>query len=410
MIWREETACRSCKSPELEVVIEFGETPLADRLLRDDQLDEPEPVVPLTLIVCRSCSLAQIRETVDPRALFGAEYPYFSSVSPALMRHFAGTAAAIMQRVELNESTLVVEAASNDGYLLRHFQKLGIPVLGVDPAVAPAEAAMSAGVPTLVEFFGIDLARRLTSEGRRAMVFAANNVLAHVPDLNGFVAGIAEVLVDDGVAVIEVPYVVDLVDHCEFDTIYHQHLCYFSLTALVPLFERHGLVLSDVERVPIHGGSLRLFIERGTAQRPSVTAMLSAERERGFDGPDAYRGFGDRVAALRRRLRELLDRAHADGARIVGYGAAAKATTLMAYCGIGRDDLEYVCDLSEFKQGRFMGGNHLPIRPPSALRNDPPDLVLVLAWNFADEIIDQNRWFADTGGRFLVPVPEPHVV
>lgn len=410
MIAEVRTDCRSCGSERLEQLIDFGETPLADRLLREDQLDEPELSANLTLAICGDCSLVQILETVDPEILFFAEYPYFSSVSPSLLAHFGGSARAIIERFGLDAGSFVVEAASNDGYMLRNFAEADIPVLGIDPAKAPAQAAIDAGIPTLIDFFGRDLAERIVAEHGNADVFLGNNVLAHVPDLNGFVAGIAELLNERGVAVIEAPYVVDLVDHREFDTIYHQHLCYFSVTALVALFERHGLHLNDVERTPIHGGSLRLFVQPFPDRAPVVDQLLAEEAERGFDRADAYRDFADRVDALRDGLRAILDEIRSDGGRIAGYGAAAKATTLLAYCGIDRDDLEYVCDLNEYKQGRYMGGNHLPIRPPSALQEDRPDYVLILAWNFATEIMSQNAAFAEAGGRFIVPVPEPEVV
>lgn len=409
-IARDEVACRSCGSDDLEVVIEFGATPLADRILRADQLDEPGLVADLTLVVCRACSLAQIRETVDPAVLFFDEYPYFSSVSPSLVAHFRGSAERIIDRVGLGPESLVVEAASNDGYMLKAFAERGIPVLGIDPAPAPAKVANDGGIPTLVEFFGTELARRLTAEGRRADVFLGNNVLAHVPDLNGFVAGIAELLTPTGTAVIEAPYVVDLVDHCEFDTIYHQHLCYFSATALDALFRRHGLFLNDIERVPVHGGTLRIFVQPVDDRRPIVDELLDAERERGFDGPAAYRQFATHVATLRTRLLAILDPLRAEGSRIVGYGAAAKATTMLAYCGIDRSYLDYICDLNEYKQGKFMGGNQIPIVAPAALVDDPADHVLILAWNFAAEIMAQNSAYAAAGGRFIVPVPEPQVV
>ncbi|MGD2048708.1 MAG: methyltransferase domain-containing protein, partial [Chloroflexota bacterium] len=261
MFYKNEVVCRSCGSKNLETILAFGNTPLADRLLTEEQLDDPELIAPLTLVFCSDCTLAQIRETVDPEVLFYAEYPYFSSVSASLMAHFRESALEIMADRVLNEDSFVVEAASNDGYMLKNFAEKDIPVLGIDPAQAPAQAALKAGIPTMCTFFGRDLAQQLRREGRAADVFLANNVLAHVPDLNGFVAGIRTILKDSGLAVIEVPYVVDLVDHCEFDTIYHQHLCYFSVTALDRLFRRHTLYLNDVHRVAIHGGSLRLFVE-----------------------------------------------------------------------------------------------------------------------------------------------------
>ncbi len=410
MIAHDETQCRSCGLDALQTIIAFGSTPLADRLLREDQLDEPELSADLTLVICTDCALVQIRETVDPEILFFAEYPYFSSVSPSLVAHFAGSASAIMNNWPLDENSLVVEAASNDGYMLRNFAEAGIPVLGIDPAKAPAQAANDAGIPTMVDFFGLDLADRILDEHGPADVFLGNNVLAHVPDLNGFVAGIAALLKDTGVAVIEAPYVVDLVDHCEFDTIYHQHLCYFSVTALDSLLRRHHLYLNDVEHTSIHGGSLRLFIQKLDDPKPVIAEMLAAERQRGFDRADAYQSFSARIDKLRTDLREIIDGLVADGSTIAGYGAAAKATTLLAFCGIDRRHLAYVCDLNTYKQGRYMGGNHLPIVPPSALATDPPDYVLILAWNFATEIMAQNQAFAAAGGKFIVPVPEPMVV
>ncbi len=255
--------CRSCGKKNLQLIISFGRTALADRIITHDQLRLPEITAPLDLVFCPHCSLVQITESVDPEILFGPEYPYFSSVSPSLLAHFRASAEYLMATRNLGPGSLVVEAASNDGYMLKNFQQHGIPVLGIDPAAAPARAAQEAGVPTLNTFFGEELAGRLRGEeGKAADVFLANNVLAHVPDLNGFVKGIRVMLKDDGVAVIECPYLVDLVDHCEFDTIYHQHLCYFSVTALDRLFRRHGLFLNEIKRVPVHGGSLRLFVQR----------------------------------------------------------------------------------------------------------------------------------------------------
>lgn len=405
-----EPGCRSCGSARLVPTLDLGVTPLADRLMNDRTLREPEPVCPLTVVMCRDCSLVQIRETVDPRVLFGADYPYYSSVSEGLLRHFAGTAAAARKRRPVDASSLVVELASNDGYLLKNYVEDGVPVLGIDPAPGPVEVARKRGVDTLHAFFTRELAGELAGSGRRADILHANNVLAHVADTNGFVAGIALVLKEDGLAVIECPYVRDLVDHCEFDTIYHQHLCYFSVTALDALFRRHGLVLVDVERVPIHGGSLRLFVARQGTPGAAVKAILAEERELGLDGPAYYETFAERVRTLRTRLRDLVGRLKADGARIVGYGAAAKACTLLAYTGIGADQLECLVDKSTFKQGWYFPGNHLPVRSPDWLLESQPEYTLILPWNFADEIISQQAEYRRRGGKFIIPVPDPVVV
>jgi hypothetical protein len=391
-------------------VLSLGSTPLANSLLTEEQLDQPEPRFPLDLVLCRNCTLVQITETVPPEILF-RDYLYFSSFSDTMLAHAQELATRITADRKLGAASLVVEAASNDGYLLAVYLSLGVPVLGIEPARNIATVAEERGVPTIAEFFDATLATRLAGEGRRADVFHGHNVLAHVADLNGFVEGIAIVLADDGVAVIEAPYVKDMIDRCEFDTIYHEHLCYYSLTALEALFNRHGLAVANVERVAIHGGSLRVFVEHaGVTRTRAVTELLAEEAAWGVGEPDLYDAFALRVTELGTELDALLAGLKANGASIAAYGAAAKGSTLLNVFGIGPGTLDYVVDRSTVKIGRYMPGVHLRIYPPERLLTEMPDYLLLLAWNLADEIMAQQGEYRQRGGRFIVPVPIPEVV
>ena len=408
---RGTASCRSCGADRLRPFLDLGETPLADALVRPGDLAKPEPRFPLVVAFCPECTLVQILEEVPPEKLFVENYLYFSSFSDDLLDHARRHALDLVDRQGLGASSLAVELASNDGYLLRNFVDRGVPVLGIDPAPDQADAAEAAGVPTIREFFGVELAQRLVSEGRRADVIVANNVMAHVPDLNGFVEGMEILLADDGVATIENPYVRDLVEHVEFDTIYHEHFCYFSCTAVDALMRRHGMFLNDVEYFPgLHGGTLRWWVGKREQPSETVRRYLDEERATGVTDFSYYRDFAERVVAIKRDLLELLRELKSDGARIAAYGAAAKGSTLVNYVGIGPEVVDFVVDRNLHKQGLCMPGVHLPIRDPAALLDERPEYVLLLAWNFKDEIMRQQAEYRERGGRFVVPVPAPTVV
>jgi len=405
-------ACRSCAHEPLTPVLSLGTTPLANRLLTEEELAKPERRYPLELAYCSGCSLVQITETVSPEELF-TDYVYFSSFSDAMLVHAKDLAGRVVREQGLRAQDLVIEIASNDGYLLQYYKELGIRVLGIEPARNIAKVARERGIPTRSEFFGTKLADSLVAEGSRAAVVHANNVMAHVPDIHAFAAGLFAILADEGLALIEVPYVREMVNRCEFDTIYHEHVFYFSLTALVGLFSRHQLKVVDVEIIDLHGGSLLLRVARHEAKRPAtvrVDEVLADERRTGIAGSAYYEGFSRQVTSVRDALRRVLGDLKTKGARLAAYGAAAKGSTLLNYAGIGRETLDFVVDRSPHKQGKFMPGVHLPIRAPSVLLEQRPDYVVLLAWNFKDEILAQQSDFRQAGGKFIVPVPAVSIV
>lgn len=402
--------CRSCGAEDLERVLAFGDMPLSDRLVDPAEDVAAEPRVPLTMVFCPNCTLVQIEETVRPEVLFGEDYPYFSSYSDTLLDHSKRNVDALIDRYQLSSDNLVVELASNDGYLLQFFAEAGIDVLGIDPAPGPAAVAVQNGIPTLVEFFGPEVAERLASEGVEADVLIGNNVLAHVPDQNAFVAAMATLLSPTGSIVMEVPYVRDLIENTEFDTIYHEHHCYFSVRSLEGLFARHALHLNRVEHHSIHGGSLRFFASADPARQPSVDEYLAAEAVAGMDTIGYYQDFADRVDGVRSSLNDLIGDLRRRGATVAAYGAAAKGAILLNYVGLDGEQLDYVVDRNPHKQGKLMPGVRLPIHDPSKIDEDPPDYLLILPWNFKSEIMEQQQDFAARGGRFIIPIPEPTLV
>jgi SAM-dependent methyltransferase len=400
------SGCRSCREESLITFLSLGAIPLTDAYVPQMLVGDPEPRYPLDLAFCPRCSLVQILITVPPEEIF-ERYSYYSSFSETLLSHSREHVGQLIAERHLGPDSLVIELASNDGYLLRNFVEQGIPVLGIDPAAGPADVAEAIGVPTLREFFGAEVAARLKAQGKVADVVIANNVLAHVPDVNGFVEGIAIILADDSVAEIEVPYVRDLIDRLEFDTIYHEHLCYFSITALDTLFRRHGLWLERIQAVPIHGGSLRLTVGRHPDERGSVTAYLEQEEADGLNRIDYYREFAGRVAEVRRGLRTRLLELRSGGSRIAAYGAAAKGTVLLNSSAIGSDLIDFVADKNPHKQGKFMPGVGIPIVPPERLLQESPDYALLLVWNLRDEVVREQRAYLEAGGRFIIPIPVP---
>ncbi len=406
-------ACRGCGVDSLKQFLDLGQTPLADALVTEEVVNDPslEERFPLVVAFCPVCALVQITEDVEPQKLYVDNYLYFSSFSDHLLKHSRDHALGLIASQGLGGDSLVVELASNDGYLLKNFVDDGIPVIGFDPAPDQAAVANDVGVPTRAEFFGLAAAEALRAEGHAADVIIANNVMAHIPDPNDFVAGMAHLLADDGLITVENPSVWDLVERTAFDTIYHEHFFYHSCTSVKNLVERHGLHLNHVEYFPdLHGGTNRWHISHHDQPSDHVLGRLAAEQAAGLTDFAFYADFGHEVDTLRADLLALLRSLKADGKTIAAYGAAAKGATMVNATGIGTDLVDYVVDRNVYKQGRFMPGTHQPIVDPKILVDDPPDVLLLLAWNFAAEIMEQQADYAATGGRFIVPVPTPELI
>ena len=404
--------CRFCDAPLSRTFVDLGVSPLANSYLEPADLSRPETFHPLKAYLCEGCFLVQLPEAAAPEEIF-TDYAYFSSVSTSWVEHARRYAEAVIDRFGLGPESLVLEIASNDGYLLRHFRERGVPVLGVEPASNVARAAAEAGIPTRNEFFTLELARGLAAEGARADLLVGNNVLAHVPALNDFVAGVATALAASGVATFEFPHLLRLMEEHQFDTIYHEHFSYFSFHTVRDVFAAHGLALFDVEELPTHGGSLRIYArhaENGSKETTGrVADLLARERAAGLLDPTTYDAFEGRVRATKRGLLRFLLDAADEGRRVAGYGAPAKGNTLLNYCGVGPDLLPYTVDRSPHKQGRYLPGTRLPVAGPERLREERPDYVLILPWNLRDEIVEQMADVRSWGGRFVVAIPEVEV-
>jgi len=404
--------CRLCGASLLYTLVDLGMSPLCESYVTKERLNRAETFYPLHVYVCDRCFLAQLEEYVAADEIF-TEYAYFSSYSDSWVEHARRYAGMVVKRFGFGPHSRVVELASNDGYLLQHFLPLGIPVLGVEPAANIAKAAVAKGIPTLVQFFNTASAKKMVDQGTQADLLIGNNVLAQVPELNDFTAGMKLLLKPDGVITLEFPHILELIRQNQFDTIYHEHFSYFSLHAVERLFDRHGIVLFDVELLPTHGGSLRIYGRHEEDTTKPVTAAVgslkAAESAAGLEDLDAYASFGERVKETKRRILEFLIAARRQGKQVVGYGAPGKGNTLLNYCGIRTDFLDYTVDRNPYKQGKFLPGTRIPILAPEKIRETRPDYVLILPWNLKDEIMDQLAYIREWGGRFVVPIPELQV-
>ena len=403
------SVCRFCGAALHHTFVDLGMSPLCESYVSRDKLNHMEPFYPLHVYVCQDCFLVQLDEFVSPTEIF-SEYAYFSSYSDSWLQHVKDYTDMIVERFELNNQSYVIELASNDGYLLQYFVQKGIPVLGIDPAANIAKVAVEKGVPTLVRFFGREIARELVAEGKQADLLLGNNVLAHVPDINDFVGGMKILLKPQGVITMEFPHLMRLMEGNQFDTIYHEHFSYLSFIAVEKIFAAHELTLFDVEELSTHGGSLRIYARHTDDATKSVSSQVTELREReevaGFTRLETYTSFTEQVENTKRKLLDFLIKAKWEGKSVAGYGAPGKGNTLLNYCGIRTDFLDYTVDRNPYKQGQFLPGTHIPIFPPDKIKETKPDYVLILPWNFKDEIMRQISYIREWGGQFVVPIPE----
>ena len=402
--------CRFCGTPLQHSFVDLGKSPLCENFLTREQLFEPEPFYPLHAFVCHECFLVQVEEYVSGEAIFGGEYAYFSSYSESWLAHAARFADEITERLGLDGSSMVVEIASNDGYLLKNFVAKGVPVLGIEPADNVAAVAVEKGVPTEVRFFGVETAKALAAQGVQADLMCANNVIAHVPDLNDFVGGFQHVLKADGTLTVEFPHLVNIVEGNHFDTIYQEHYCYHSLSTLSRVFEHHNMTVFDVEEIPTHGGSLRIHVRHtADASRPvcdAVKRIRKLEVDKGYADLAVYRAFAERVRETKRKFLDFLIEAKREGKQVVGYGAPGKANTLLNYCGVRTDFIDYTVDRNPYKHGKYLPGTHVPVHPTERIAETRPDYIVILPWNLRDEIASQLEYTREWGAKLVVPIPE----
>lgn len=406
--------CRFCDTPLRHLFLSLGVSPLSNSYLTGDDLRKMEPYYPLEVYVCENCLLVQLEEFEKAKDIFHAGYAYFSSYSDSWLKHCERYVEMVVQRFGLNKKNFVVEIASNDGYLLQYFKKYGIPVLGIEPAANTARVAQEKGIPTEITFFDQTYGEKMKQKGRQADLIIGNNVLAHNPNLNDFVIGLKAALKADGLITMEFPHLARLMAETQFDTIYHEHFSYFSFLTVERIFHEHGLAIFDVEELPTHGGSLRIFAAHADDRSKSLSAAVRELREReireGYASIDHYLTFHRKVQSTKRNLLQLLIGIKNEGKRIVGYGAPAKGNTLLNYCGIRTDFLDYTVDRSPHKQNCYLPGSHIPVKHPDRIREDRPDYVLILPWNIKEEIIEQMGYIRKWGGRFIIPIPHVQIL